>query len=130
PAGKFATLSSEDWEKAYNLTLMSVIHSIHEVSPDMQGLGNGRVVVIGSSSIRRPIPNLSLSNTFRPALNGLIKDLSVEFAADGITVNMVAPGRIDTERVRQLDQTAAERKGCSVDEVRTNSQRNIPMGRY
>lgn len=130
PAGRFETVSSEDWEKSYSLTLMSFVHSVHAVLPDMRSAGNGRVVVIGSSSIRRPIPNLSLSNTFRPALNGLIKDLSVEFAVDGITVNMVAPGRIDTERVRLLDQTAAEQKGCSVDEVKATSQQNIPIGRY
>lgn len=130
PPGSFETLASDGWETAYELTLMSVVRSVQEVIPGMRKLGSGRIVVIGSSSVRRPIPNLTLSNTFRPALNGLIKDLSVSFASDQVTVNMVAPGRIDTERVRGLDKAAAERRKCSVDDVRENSKKKIPAGRY
>lgn len=130
PPGNFETVPSQDWETAYELTLMSVVRSVKEVVPGMRKLGSGRIIVIGSSSVRRPIPNLTLSNTFRPALNGLIKDLSVSFAGDKVTVNMVAPGRIDTERVRSLDKAAAERQNYSVDEVKENSKKKIPAGRY
>lgn len=128
--GSFVTISLEDWDAAYSLTLMSVVQSIREVLPDMRSVGAGKIVIIGSSSIRRPIPGLVLSNTFRPALNGLVKDLSVALAGDGITVNMVAPGRIDTDRVRQLDEAAAQRQGVTVEDVRAVSAKSIPMGRY
>jgi 3-oxoacyl-[acyl-carrier protein] reductase len=76
------------------------------------------------------LPNLVLSNAYRPALVGVVKSLAVELAGDGITVNMVSPGRIDTDRVQQLDQQAAQRRGMSVEEVRTASEATIPMGRY
>lgn len=130
PPGGFEDVSPESWEAAYQLTLMSFVHAVHGVLPDMRSLGGGRIILIGSSSIRRPISNLVLSNTFRPALNGLVKDLAVDLAADRVTVNVVAPGRIDTDRVRQLDAVAAERSGRSIEEARAGSEGSIPMGRY
>lgn len=130
PPGGFEDVSPESWDTAYQLTLMSFVRAVQEVLPDMRSLGGGRIVLIGSSSIRRPIPNLVLSNTFRPALNGLVKDLAVNLAGDKITVNVVAPGRIDTDRVRQLDTAAAERSGREVEAVRAGSEGSIPMGRY
>lgn len=130
PPGGFADVTPQSWDAAYQLTLMSFVRSVQEVLPDMRSLGSGRIILIGSSSIRRPIPNLVLSNTFRPALNGLIKDLAVDLAGDRVTVNVVAPGRIDTDRVRQLDSAAADRGNRSVEEVRAGSEGSIPMGRY
>lgn len=71
-----------------------------------------------------------LSNAYRPALAGVVKSLAVDLAPDGITVNMVSPGRMDTERVRELDVKNAQRQGISADEVRAASEASIPMGRY
>ncbi|NYF97452.1 SDR family oxidoreductase [Janibacter cremeus] len=130
PAGGFEALADESWETAYQLTLMSFVRCVREVLPDMRALGGGRIILIGSSSVRRPIPNLTLSNTFRPALNGLVKDLAIDLAADNVTVNVVAPGRVDTDRVRQLDLAGAERTGRTAEEVRAASEGSIPMGRY
>lgn len=130
PAGGFFDVSSEDWDVAYRLTLQSFIAAVREVVPDMRAAGRGRIVLIGSSSVRRPIPNLVLSNTFRPALNGLVKDLAVTLAPDGITVNIVAAGRVDTERVRELDALSAVARSMTPEQVRADSQRLIPMGRY
>jgi 3-oxoacyl-[acyl-carrier protein] reductase len=130
PPGDFADVSIEAWRAAYELTVASAVAAIGAAVPLMRAGGFGRVVIIGSSSVRRPIPGLVLSNTLRPALAGLVKSLAVEVAADGITVNMVSPGRIDTDRVRELDRRRAERTGRSYDEVRRDSQRDIPAGRY
>ncbi len=130
PAGGFDDVSSEDWDFAYRLMLRSFIDAVTMVLPDMRAVGWGRVLVIGSSSIRRPLPRLVLSNTFRPALNGLVKDLAVTLAPERITVNVVAPGRIDTDRVRQLDAAAAERQELTIEQVRKASEGTIPMGRY
>lgn len=130
PQGDFFEVGPQAWEDAYRNTLMSAVTSINEVVPDMDALGSGRIILIGSSSVKRPIPQLVLSNTFRPALAGLVKDLAVTLAPRGITVNMVAPGRIDTARVRELDEGAAESRGLSGTEVRKRSEGRIPIGRY
>lgn len=128
-AGSFKQLSPEAWDVAYALMLLSVVRSVRYALPYFEVAGGGVVLSIGSSSIKRPLPNLLLSNVFRPALAGLIKSLAIELAPDTIRVNCLAPGRVDTERVAQLDRLAAVRQGVSVDEVRRRSLADIPMGR-
>jgi 3-oxoacyl-[acyl-carrier protein] reductase len=130
PPGPLLELTDDDWSRGFELTLMSVVRAVRLAVPRMRTAGYGRIVVLGSSSVRHPIPNLDLSNAFRPALVGLVKSLAGVVAANGITVNMVSPGRIATERVRALDERAAEREGLSYEEVRARSERSIPMGRY
>ena len=87
------------------------------------------IAVILSSSVRRPIPGLTTSNVLRPGLAGLVKTLSLELAPE-IRINGVAPGRIDTSRVAQLDARRAERSDSTPDEIRAASERAIPLGRY
>lgn len=130
PPGPFDEISDDDWETACQLTLMSAIRAIRRVVPGMRRAGFGRIIVIGSSSVRRPIANLVTSNTLRPALNGLVKSLAVDFASEGITVNMVSPGRIDTERVQALDKRASLQNGQTYRETRAQSEGSIPLGRY
>jgi 3-oxoacyl-[acyl-carrier protein] reductase len=77
-----------------------------------------------------PIANLGLSNTLRASLVGWSKTLAGEVAKDGITVNVVVPGRIDTDRVRRLDEDRAAREGRTSDEVASQSAATIPVGRY
>jgi 3-oxoacyl-[acyl-carrier protein] reductase len=130
PPGGFTSVSEDDWRTGFELTLMSVVRSIRHAIPAMRERGGGRIVVIGSSSVRKPIPNLVISNVYRPGIAGLVKSLAVELAPDGITVNMVSPGRIQTDRVEQLDQRNAEREGVDVETIRARSATSIPMGRY
>ena len=128
--GGFFELDNEDWTDAFHLTVMSVVNAIRLVVPSMREQGTGRIVVLGSSSIRRPISNLVLSNTLRSAVNGLVKDLAISLAPEGITVNMVAPGRIATDRTSELDEARAIRLSVPVADVRRDSEQTIPMGRY
>lgn len=130
PTGGLFDTSPDDWTHAFHLTLLSVVTVVRLTVPAMRQQGFGRIVVIGSSSVRRPIPGLVLSNVFRPALNGLVKDLAVELAQDGVTVNLVSPGRIDTERVADLDARQATATGDTVEGVRARSIAQIPAGRY
>ena len=90
----------------------------------------GRIVSIASSSIKATLPTLGFSNVFRPGIHGLVKTLAEELGPKGITVNLIAPGKIDTARVRWLDGARAERSGTSADDVRAASEREIPLGRY
>jgi 3-oxoacyl-[acyl-carrier protein] reductase len=83
-----------------------------------------------SSGIIQPIPNLGMSNAIRPAIIGWGKSVSNEVARHGITVNAIAPGRIQTDRVDQIDKGAASKQGKSQDQVRSEAMARIPAGRY
>ena len=91
--------------------------------------GYGRVITIASSSIKQPIPNLALSNALRAGVWGIAKTLSRELAPQGILVNVIAPGRIDTERIAELDAINAQKNGQALDDVRKASLASIPLGR-
>lgn len=99
-----AALAPDDaaWEAAAQLTLMSAIRLARACVPAMRERKWGRIVNVTSTSVLVPIPNLVLSNALRPAVTAFSKTLSAEVAADGITVNNVAPGATDTERLREL----------------------------
>lgn len=130
PPGNFLDLDEEAWARGYELTFMSAVRSICAAVPRMRAAGAGRIVIIGSSSVRSPLPGLALSNAFRPALDGVVKTLAVELAGEGITVNMVAPGRIETARVRSIDARKAEAQGRAAEEIRADAEAQIPTGRY
>jgi 3-oxoacyl-[acyl-carrier protein] reductase len=129
PAGGFGSLSEAQWAIAFQLTLMSVVRSVRLAVPLMQAAGGGRILTILSSSVRKPIDNLTLSNTFRPAVYGLCKSLSNELAPQNIQVNGLAPGRIETGRINQLDDALAEKRGVNRADIRAASEKQIPMGR-
>ena len=100
------------------------------VLPGMRHQGWGRIVAVGSSGVQQPIERLALSNIGRAALAAYLKTLAAEVAPDGVTVNMVLPGRIDTDRVASLDRAAAERAGTTPEQARARSVAAIPTGRY
>jgi 3-oxoacyl-[acyl-carrier protein] reductase len=129
PAGEFLAVTDAQWQKAADQNLMSLVRLVHAAVPVMKKAGYGRILTIASSSIKQPIPNLVLSNAYRTAVWGLAKTLSRELAPDGILVNVVAPGRIQTERIEELDQANAERSGRSLEDVKRASVASIPMGR-
>lgn len=129
PTGDFTKLKPQDWDTAYALTLMSVVHSVRLALPHFRQTGSGAILAIVGSSVKRPLPNLLLSNVFRPAVQGLCKSLALELAKDGIRVNCLAPGRVETERTNELDEALARRQGISFTEVRERSLQGIPMGR-
>ena len=95
----------------------------------MKRAGYGRILAIASSSIREPIPNLVLSNAMRMGVLGTAKTLSKELARDNVLVNVIAPGRIYTERIDELDRVDAEREGTTVEAIRKASVATIPIGR-
>ena len=102
PPGVFETLPLDAWEKAFDLTLMSAVRLVHATLPHLKRSDQGRLVFVTSISVRQPIANLPLSNSLRAAVTGLAKSLSLELAADRITVNCLAPDAILTDRLRHL----------------------------
>ena len=90
----------------------------------------GRIITIASSGVVQPIPHLPISNALRSTLVGFMKTLAGEVAKDGVTVNMLLPGRIATARTRSLDAAQAERNGRPVEHISAESAATIPAGRY
>lgn len=129
PAGGFSTVTEAQWKLAFDQNLMSFVRIVAAAVPEMKKAGYGRVLTIASSSIKQPIPNLVLSNAFRAGVWGLAKTMSQELAPHGILVNVIAPGRISTERIAELDQANATRTGKPLEEVRRASVASIPLGR-
>jgi 3-oxoacyl-[acyl-carrier protein] reductase len=115
PAGPAAGVADEAVESAVELLLLSAIRLTNLCLPYLEASGSGRIVNVESSSVRAPLDNLALSNAVRPGVVGWMKTLAREVGSKGITVNTIAPGMIDTERLR------------SVPGVRDVSQ--IPVGR-
>ncbi|WP_188456234.1 SDR family oxidoreductase [Virgibacillus oceani] len=130
PAGGFGKFSDEDWQKAFELNLLSFIRLIREALPHMRKAGEGKIVNFASSSIKQTLDNLILSNTFRAGIVGLSKSLSQELATDNIMINTVGPGRIATDRVAELDQIRADKTGVSYEQLREQTEQSIPIGRY
>lgn len=130
PPGNFDKFTDADWSQAFELTLMSVVRQVRAALPYMRAAGGGAIVAVTSLSVREPIPGLLLSNVFRSGVVALLKSLSLELAADAIRVNNIAPGRIDTDRVRALDQFLAESAGISAADQKRRSEGTIPLGRY
>lgn len=130
PPGDAADLGDEQIVAAVHQLLVQHQQLVSRVLPGMRERGWGRVVAVGSSGVQQPIERLALSNIGRAGLAGYLKTLAGEVAADGVTVNMVLPGRIDTARVVALDTAVAERDGVTVDEARSRSEASIPARRY
>lgn len=130
PAGGFDQFTDEDWQKAYELNLLSYIRAIREVLPFMREQGSGHILNFASSSIKQTLDNLLLSNTFRAGIVGLAKGLSQEFSKDNILINTLGPGRIATDRVEELDRLRAGKLNKSYEDLKEATEKSIPMGRY
>ena len=129
-AGGFAVIADEDWLQAFEDTVVSLVRVLRRAMPRMERGGRGRVVVVGSSSARQPIPGMALSNTLRPAIAGLVKSTAQEVARAGITINLIAPGRIDTDRLQTVDAFLAAQDGRDYETHREAAEQAIPVGRY
>lgn len=130
PPGEFMKFTDDEWQSAFELSFMSALRLIREAVPHLRKAGGGRIININSYAVKEPIPGLVLSNAIRNAVIGLSKTLARELGRDGILINTVLPGRIDTERARKLNQARAERLGRPVEEIHREMQAEVPLGRY
>lgn len=128
PPGTFSQLDDATWSRAIQGTLMAAIRLIRACLPALRDGTNPAILIVLSSSVREPIPGLVTSNVLRPGLNGLIKSLVGEIAP--IRINGIAPGRVDTDRIRELDQARASQTGDSVEQIQAEIRGRIPLGRY
>lgn len=130
PPAEAREAKRDDWLRHFEAMAVNLFHVAQSLLPQMTARGWGRIITIGSSGVEQPIPRLALSNGIRSAVIGWSKTLSAEVAAHGVTVNVVLPGRIQTERVNQLDKAAADRAGTTPEATAAASRATIPAGRY
>jgi len=130
PAGSALSFDDAAWQNAIDLLLFSALRMVRAVVPGMKQRGGGSILITTSSSVKEPIPNLALSNVVRGGVSSLAKTLALELADDKIRVNQIIPGRIDTDRVRQLDEIMGKRQGMPAAEAKAKAVAAIPFGRY
>jgi 3-oxoacyl-[acyl-carrier protein] reductase len=130
PAGKFADMDDAAWQNGFELLVLSAIRLARLAIPEMRKSGGGAILFATSSSVKEPIANLTLSNVLRASVSALAKTLALELAPDGIRVNQLIPGRIDTDRVRELDSINAKKAGLAIEEQQKRAAAAIPLGRY
>ncbi|HTI56560.1 MAG TPA: SDR family oxidoreductase [Verrucomicrobiae bacterium] len=129
PPGPFEQMTDEQWKAAFEQVHLSTVRFIREVLPHMKQARWGRILAIQSSSVKQPVDGLVLSNGIRPGIAGLFKTLAGDLAPLGITVNLVLPGRIMTDRFREHQTDRAKRAGVTLEKQMELSSADIPMGR-
>ncbi len=130
PPGAVTEVADATWLAQFEALFLSAVRLARHALPGMRARGFGRIIVVVSSGVIQPIENLGISNALRSAVVGWAKTVAAEVAAQGITVNCVAPGRIATDRLAELDGGRAAREGVPIEQVRRSSMAGIPAGRY
>jgi 3-oxoacyl-[acyl-carrier protein] reductase len=130
PAGPTLSFDDGAWQNAIDLLLFSTLRMVRAAVPLMQKRGGGSILMSTSSSVKEPVANLGLSTVIRSSVSALAKTLAIELAPDKIRVNQIIPGRVDTDRVRHLDELAGKRQGITMEQAKAKSVANIPLGRY
>lgn len=130
PPGSASGQPIEDWKRFFDMMVLSVISLTDAFIPSMQERAWGRIITSTSSGVISPIPNLGMSNSLRIALVGWSKTLAREVGGNGITSNIVVPGRIATARTAFLDTQKANREGREAAHVTAESSASIPLKRY
>jgi 3-oxoacyl-[acyl-carrier protein] reductase len=125
PRGNFDEVTDEQWQAAFGVSVLSVVRLIREVVPSMRRKRWGRILTIQSVSVKQPVEGLLLSNATRPGVAGLSKTLAPDLGKDNITINVVCPGRIMTDRFLG----GARQAGLPLEEYLEQSSRDIPLGR-
>ncbi|MBS0420659.1 MAG: SDR family oxidoreductase [Proteobacteria bacterium] len=125
-----AEATDASWTTQFEAMFLSAIRLTRLALPGMRARRYGRIMLVVSSGVIQPIPNLALSNALRSGLVGWAKTLASEVGADGVTVNCLAPGRIATDRIIEFDQARAKREGTTEEQARKASLVTIPAGRY
>jgi 3-oxoacyl-[acyl-carrier protein] reductase len=130
PAGPALSFDDDAWRAAFELLVLSAVHMVRLAVPSMKARGGGAIVLSTSSAVKEPIANLALSNIVRASVAAMSKTLANELAGDRIRVNHLMPGRIDTDRVRELDAIKSKGSGQPVESVRAAFEKAVPLGRY
>jgi 3-oxoacyl-[acyl-carrier protein] reductase len=127
--GKFADFGDDDWRQAFEVVTLSFVRFVREVVPHMRQRGWGRIVGIQSSSVKQPVAGIDLSNGTRPGIAGLMKAIMPDLARDGITINLVLPGRFLTSRITPGAGRSPEADRALQEQLAPLAV-DIPLGRF
>src|ERR1700730_6158979 len=130
PPGPVLKFDDAAWHNAFELLLLSAVRMIRLAAPSMTARGGGAILLATSSAVREPIGNLALSTVMRTSVSALSKTLANELAPHKIRVNQLIPGRISTDRVKEIDQDNAQRARITVPEKENRIFATIPLARY
>lgn len=129
PAGTFDTFDYPTWQQATELTLLSAVNLVRHALPHLKQSNRAAILAIVSIAAKEPVDNLTLSNTIRPAVVGLMNTLSLELGSAGIRCNSILPGITETERIEHLVKARAEKNDMTVEAVREAQAGAIPLKR-
>ncbi|HEV7305410.1 SDR family oxidoreductase [Ensifer sp.] len=130
PPSDASAIDPDFWRAQFETMVLAGMRVTGRLLPGMRTRGFGRVIAVASTSIREPIAGLTASNALRSAVAGWLKTLAGEVAAEGVTVNLLLPGRLATDRTLSFDRMDAESEGVDIATVAARSQQEIPLGRY
>jgi 3-oxoacyl-[acyl-carrier protein] reductase len=129
PPGRILDVTDDAWQAGAELLLLGPLRLARLALPGMAARGFGRLVFLTSTAVRQPQPDLAVSVVLRAAVTAAAKLLSQEYAAQGVTVNCVAPGATDTSRRREILASRAARTSRPVAELDAEDSRAVPAGR-
>ena len=129
PFGPISQVDSDTWRQYFDSMFVSVTRLTGHILPGMRERRWGRILLVTSTGVVEPIPQLGISNSLRIALTNWAKTISLEVAPDGVTINALMPGRIDTDRIKQFYEVAATQRGVDIETIKAEVAAGIPMGR-
>jgi 3-oxoacyl-[acyl-carrier protein] reductase len=129
PPGRILDVADEAWRSSTELLLLGPLRLACLALPGMASRGFGRLLFVTSAAVRQPQPDLAISVVLRAGVTAAAKLLSLEYAADGVTVNCVAPGATDTRRRREVLAARAARTGQPLAELDAEDTAQVPAGR-
>ena len=130
PFGRLEEIDEQVWHETIETNLMSVIRFTKSVIPHMKKCNWGRIISITSTLAIEPSPSMILSSTARAAVGAFTKALSIEVASKNISINVICPGGVFTERLKNLLKTRSERENVNFKELIIESEKSIPAGRF
>ncbi|MBS28762.1 MAG: 3-oxoacyl-ACP reductase [Alphaproteobacteria bacterium] len=129
PFGPISQVDSQTWRDSFEAMFVSVTRLTCHLLPGMRERGWGRILIVTSTGVVEPIPQLGISNSIRIGLTNWAKTLSVEVASDGVTVNTLMPGRIETDRLRHFYEVTANSQNIDLEEAKAVVAAPVPVGR-
>jgi 3-oxoacyl-[acyl-carrier protein] reductase len=129
PPSGITGVTDDTWRAQFEAMVLSIMHLTNLALPAMRAQRWGRVMTVASSAVIQPIPSLAISNTLRAALVGWSKTLAAEVGKDGVTVNMLLPGSIKTQRITSLWEVSSKNTGKTLAEHEAEQMARVPVGR-
>jgi 3-oxoacyl-[acyl-carrier protein] reductase len=129
PTGQFEELTSEQWRSAFETNFLGILEITRALLPGMRARGHGRIINVTSFVVKELYPNMSLSNSFRVGLTGAMGSIARECARDGVTINGILPGLMDTGALQRVFRDRAKRTGETEGQIRSSMAQSVPMQR-